>query len=268
MSPILDADLPWLFCYGTLCQDDQWQALGGDSKTPSVSASLPNFRRFDIPGVAYPGIAPQQSSHVPGILRQVPVALWTALDEYEGEEYTRAQVTVICDAKAYIVWTYLWRPQIQIELLADHPDWVPWLSAQFFEQWHHLRPESLLSEWETRIYAQCERGGLNTILVGVLHGKPIASARLRDNDMGIRPELNPWLAGVWTLPQLRNCGIGPQLISAVEVDARQHGFSQLFLWTPDRMAFYLRQGYQIREQTRYLDCNATVMEKSLLSIHP
>ena len=78
-------------------------------------------------------------------------------------------------------------------------------------------------------------------------------------DMDTRPDLSPWLGGVFTAPEARGRGVGSALSQHVMQRAAELGFSRLHLYTPDAEAFYARLGWVTLERTRYKDTAVTVM---------
>jgi GNAT superfamily N-acetyltransferase len=158
------------------------------------------------------------------------------------------------------------RDALIIVLLADYPHWIAWLAKSFFDQWHHLYPTSPYPEWEIRLRKNVHRQGLGTTLVGVLEGKPVASACLKQNDMTIRNELGPWLSAVWVQPEYRGRGFGTELVMAIEALARTSNIDRLYLWTPDRDRFYARLNWQYHEKIVYNGMLVHIMRKDVLEI--
>jgi N-acetylglutamate synthase-like GNAT family acetyltransferase len=78
-----------------------------------------------------------------------------------------------------------------------------------------------------------------------------------------RDDLSPWLASVYVDPPFRNRGIGASLVQRVAQEARTLGFPTLYLFTPDRAAFYANLGWQVVERDEWNGCQVTVMELKL-----
>jgi len=257
-----------LFCYGTLLGDALWERITAQKSCEAQSAILKGWRRFEVQGTDFLGIAPLYQNNsacgiVSGKIRPIHnPQIWHNLDTYEGDEYQRISVEVNAqEISSQVVFAYVYRPKVKIELLADHPEWIPWLSKMFYTEWGHYYPTLTVGEWETRLRGMIQREGIGATYVGVLHGAPVASARLKDQDMENQNDMSPWLAGVWVRPDLRGCGIGAQLVQAVEKEASKAGFSTLFLWTPNRNHFYANLGYTEIESVEYLSHPAIIMQK-------
>ena len=87
---------------------------------------------------------------------------------------------------------------------------------------------------------------------------------LVENDMTTRPELSPWLAGVFVPPELRGRGIGAALVERVVHEAGALGVPRLFLYIPGPGTLYRRLGWSVVERTLYRplwgDQEVTIME--------
>lgn len=87
------------------------QAVTGRS-FPSVPAVLAGFRRRRMAREDYPGIVPDSSELVDGLLVSVSdEADLAALDRFEGEQYERCQVVVNCGGQPVSAWVYVVRAE-------------------------------------------------------------------------------------------------------------------------------------------------------------
>lgn len=91
----------------------------------------------------------------------------------------------------------------------------------------------------------------------------LGSAAIVDNDMQTRPELSPWLASVYVNPARRNLGIGSKLVKHVMSTASTNQIDELYLFTPDRTAFYLNLGWEIVDNEHYRGHDVTIMRCDL-----
>jgi N-acetylglutamate synthase-like GNAT family acetyltransferase len=88
----------------------------------------------------------------------------------------------------------------------------------------------------------------------------VGTAALVESDMDSHPELSPWLASVYVNPDYRKRGLGSALVKHVVSQARNHGFSPLYLFTPDQARFYQNLGWQFMAQESYRGGEATLMK--------
>lgn len=96
-----------LFVYGTLCREDVYAEVTGDSYPDSSSATLPGYA-LGKPIHGYPAIWPTQNGSIEGrLLEHVTEKALTKLDEYEGEEYDRTRVSVQVDGNPVEAFTYV-----------------------------------------------------------------------------------------------------------------------------------------------------------------
>jgi len=152
---------------------------------------------------------------------------------------------------------------MRIEYLADHIDHVPVLAKWFHDQWGHLDPDRSIEDGTERLYSKANRDKMPITFVAIDGDRPIGSASLVECDMDTRAHLKPWLASVYVDAQFRTRGIGSSLVRRVVDEARVHGFSILYLWTPDKAHFYSTLGWTVIEETSYLNETVTVMSISL-----
>ena len=119
-----------------------------------------------------------------------------------------------------------------------------------------------LEDRTRRLKACAGRGGVPSVLVALDAGALCGSAMLVANDMDTRPELTPWLAGVYVVDACRGRGIGSALVQRVESEASALGVRRLYLYTPDATAFYTRLGWSVDERCEYLGRDMAIMSKA------
>jgi GNAT superfamily N-acetyltransferase len=152
---------------------------------------------------------------------------------------------------------------MQIAYLADHPTLLPELARLHFAQWAYLRPAETLEERTRRLGDCCGRGGVPSVVVALEAGAVCGSAMLIANDMETRPDLTPWLAGVYVVEEARGLGYGAALVRRIESAASAIGVERLYLYTPDAEDFYATLGWTVDERCRYLGQRVAVMSKAI-----
>ncbi len=75
----------------------------------------------------------------------------------------------------------------------------------------------------------------------------MGSASLLAEDMPDFPPIGPWLASVFVAPGYRRRGTGARLVARVLEEARRLGVETVHLFTTEAAAYYVRQGWRIRE---------------------
>lgn len=152
----------------------------------------------------------------------------------------------------------------RIESIADHLELVPTIA-----EWHwtafssgHADPTGSLETWTAGLAERTNRDSIPTTYVALIDQEPVGSVVLVDNDMATHPELWPWLAGLYVVPEHRCKGIGSALVTYCEERAREMGVAQLYLYTSAAESLYRRLGWKPMFREHYEDVLATVLTKA------
>lgn len=156
-------------------------------------------------------------------------------------------------------------PNIAIDYLANRQeltDELPWLSWKEWQEIYQQRKQTL----EDSVKNYRER--LNTdrlplTLVALDAGELVGMVSLKFHDMDTRPDLDPWLGGLFVIPEWRHRGVGTLLMHRATEEARRLSVSRLYLWTHTAEALYRKLGWQVVERTNYFDKEAVVMQIDL-----
>jgi GNAT superfamily N-acetyltransferase len=148
---------------------------------------------------------------------------------------------------------------MRIALLADHPEAVPTVAAWHYAEWGHLDPDASLKAWTAGLRQRTRRGGIPTTLVALENEMPVGSASLVEHDMTTRPDLMPWLAGVYVLPARRRRGIGSALVRRAMALAADLGFETLYLYSNSAVALYRQLGWQLLDYEHYEGREVAIM---------
>jgi len=155
---------------------------------------------------------------------------------------------------------------MDIRLLVDRLDCVSTVAIWVLREWGHLTPGWTLDQVIEEYHARAQRDAIPLALIALVEGRPVGTASLIAHDMTSRPELCPWLAAVYVLPEQRGQGIGSRLVRSIEQKARLLEIGTLYLMTPDRVAFYQRLGWVEMERTNYRNEDVTLMCKTWASM--
>ena len=96
-------------------------------------------------------------------------------------------------------------------------------------------------------------------MVAITDETVIGIVSLKVNDMDTRPELTPWLAGLYVVPAYRRRGIGHRLVQAAIAKASEFRVEKLYLYTPGAERFYAALGWRLLEHTQYQEIPVSVM---------
>jgi predicted N-acetyltransferase YhbS len=153
---------------------------------------------------------------------------------------------------------------MEIEYLADHADVIPTLTQWIFDEWSYFHPERTRLDVERLILEGCNKEKMPISLVAMDRGEVVGWATLKVNDFKARPDLSPWLGGLYVNKSQRNVGVGAKLVQEIEGLAGRMGVRRLFLVTDAAENFYSRLGWSVRERTESQDISVVVMEKTIV----
>lgn len=153
---------------------------------------------------------------------------------------------------------------MEIEYLADHKDVIQTLARWSYDEWIYLHPERTLSDVEQSMLERSNIEHLPLCLVALENDNVIGMIALKTSDLETRPNLTPWVAGLYVDIKNRGKGVGTKLVLSIEKKAARLGVSKLFLYTPDAEGFYLKLNWIVRERTEWQDHSVTVMEKDIV----
>jgi GNAT superfamily N-acetyltransferase len=153
-----------------------------------------------------------------------------------------------------------------ITYLADYPQYLSVVAGWIFDEWGWEMPRSTMGsiQAEFSVHLNCDRIPLT--MLALVETQPVGTASISLHDMDTRMDLTPWLAAVYVLPEFRGQGIGSQLVRVIEEVATRLQLERLYLFTPDREAFYARLGWSVLETIEYRHHSNVIMTKSLLEV--
>ncbi|MCH4900668.1 MULTISPECIES: GNAT family N-acetyltransferase [unclassified Pseudomonas] len=152
---------------------------------------------------------------------------------------------------------------MHIDYLCHHPQLIEELAELNFKEWGQYKPEDTLASRTERMRAACGKGAIPSVVVAIEDGKLLGGALLIDRDMDTRPQLTPWLAGVYVKAEQRGRGIASQLVNRIVEEAAALGVPQLYLYTDAAQSLYARLGWEVLEETEYDGLPVTVMKRAL-----
>ncbi|HSL11467.1 MAG TPA: GNAT family N-acetyltransferase [Actinomycetota bacterium] len=132
--------------------------------------------------------------------------------------------------------------------------------------WHmpEFDPHGDVDFWLTARIREAREGGVPCAWVALAGPTPVGSVSLIENNMETHPQLTPWLAALFVLPEHRNQGIGRALVRHCEREASTAGFATLYLFTSTARDYYARLGWvPILEGEPYENVLVTVMKREL-----
>jgi len=142
--------------------------------------------------------------------------------------------------------------QPQIEQLSERPDLLPTIAFWIYSEW-----------WTEVEGATADQ--IPVTLVASLECSPVGTATLLAHDVETEewPDLSPWLAAVYVMPEYRRRGVGAALINAIVEKAASLGVGVLYLSTVEREEFYAGLGWQVLHRIE----DKVVMTRSTAGSH-
>ncbi len=132
--------------------------------------------------------------------------------------------------------------QFKIAAVSDQPDLAPlvatWRVEAFFSE-----PGGYSVEEMTALILAPPVGPKETFVL-FDHDQPVGTAGVVQGDLDTRPDLTPWLAGVFVRPEFRGRGYATALIRRAETFVAEASVSVLWLYTLTAEPFYARLGWQ------------------------
>jgi len=148
---------------------------------------------------------------------------------------------------------------MRIELLADYEQYVPVIAGWIFGEWGYLSPEKSQEQHAAQVHANATKQAIPRTFIALDEEKPVGVASLVDSDLETHTHLRPWLANLYVPPSFRKRGIGTNLVNRVVDETRKLGYPTLFLWTPDKEAYYYQRGWRVIDCTLHKNKNIVVM---------
>ena len=134
--------------------------------------------------------------------------------------------------------------------LSDRPELLSTVASWIYEQWWSHLPEHSVEILAKQLNERRVSDQICESFVALLDTIPVGTASVLDHDVETerRPDLTPWVAAVYVVPEARRQGIGEQLVSHATAFAQSKGFNTVYLWTTDHRNWYERLGWQLVEQ--------------------
>jgi len=152
---------------------------------------------------------------------------------------------------------------VQISYLSEHPEYVQELAQWLFKEWDSILGEGNPEARIKKLKAHMNRDELPIAWVAHANGELLGTAALRVHDLEGSEDLTPWLGGVFVGSPFRRRGIGAALCTTVEEAARLRGIQTLYLFTLDKQAWYLRQGWTVLAPCVWHERSGDIMSKRL-----
>jgi GNAT superfamily N-acetyltransferase len=150
---------------------------------------------------------------------------------------------------------------LSIVSIAERPELARITAAWRWEAFFRRDGASLAEVLERELAGANDPDPMPTVLVLLDADVPVGMVALCLNDLDARPQLNPWLAGLYVEPAHRGKGHGLRLIAALEALAWRQGVTRLHLYTATAVGLYEKAGWQPIDSVQKYGRLFTVMSK-------
>lgn len=154
--------------------------------------------------------------------------------------------------------------RVRVESIADLPDLVETVARWQWDEWGHLDPADSLAARITYLQTQVESDGIPTTFIALEGDTPLGSASLVTDDMPTHPELTPWLASVYVMPDARGRGVASALVRCAVERAAELGVARLYLYTEGARGLYEKLGWQVIAMDHFEGSPVTIMAIDLM----
>ena len=154
----------------------------------------------------------------------------------------------------------------EINQLAQRPELLRTVATWIYNEWWTTVPGACAEDLMSRLQPHLIPDQIPLTLVASLEAQPVGTATLLAHDVGTEewPELSPWLAAVYVVPEYRRCGVGGALVNAAVARANTLRVGMLHLLTVNQERFYARLGWHVRDRQG----GSVVMSKSTEGSRP
>lgn len=145
----------------------------------------------------------------------------------------------------------------------ERPDLVPVTARCRWEAFAQGQGRSLAEVTAAESEGAAGPGPMPRTVVLLVDDEPVGMASLAAQDLDPRPDLTPWLAGVFVTPRVRRRGYAALLVAAVEAHAASLGVATLWLYTRTAEGLYAGIGWRTVERFPYRDRTYALMRRDL-----
>ena len=140
---------------------------------------------------------------------------------------------------------------IKIVSLKECPLYATICAHWSYQQWYLDRDipfEANLKAYQLRATSD----SIPCVFVALWGTYPVGMVSLKEKDLWNRPDLDPWLASLYVIPDFRNSGIGERLVMRVLEKAMELNYEKLYLFlgrneVKDLALYYEKRGWKYLE---------------------
>ena len=152
---------------------------------------------------------------------------------------------------------------MKFDFLIHHKDLIQTIAELKFSEFSYLVPEKTLDDFIEGLYRHCNTEEFPITYVALEGKNFLGTFSLRVCDLNSHSHLSPWMGSVLVPPDKRNRGIGSFLVKEAENKAKERGYNSLYLFTPNKRAWYTKLGWITIKESSLAHTPITIMQKHL-----
>lgn len=154
--------------------------------------------------------------------------------------------------------------RMKLNPLNKNKELIPEIAELKLQEFGYLAPEKTLDDFVHGLKTHLNDRELPIAYILLNEANEfIGTFSIREHDMDTHQDLTPWVGSILVAPDKRNQGIGAYLVAQAESMAKEMGFSQLYLFTPNKEAWYQKLGWETIEYAHFKTVPVAVMFKKL-----
>ena len=156
---------------------------------------------------------------------------------------------------------------IKIDHLKNHAACIPQLAKYSHDEWRPVYDKAGMTLGDV-VASYAQRVNLDTLplaLVAIYHDRVIGTGSLKLQDLDVRPQLTPWMGGIFVVKEYRGHGVATALIHRLIKEARRLSVKRLYLWTSSAEVLYANLGWVSLERFDYCGQIISVMQREIRS---
>ena len=156
------------------------------------------------------------------------------------------------------------KTMIRVKYLKDCQDTIPTWTDCFWREWQSIYQATGRTQQDVQasIAERTNTDGLPLAVVAFVKDVAVGTGCLKTNDFTARPDLCPWVAGIYVIPDYRRRGVASIILQRLEQESVNLGYPCCFLWTASAELLYFKHGWEVVERVDYCDAPATIMTKT------
>lgn len=137
---------------------------------------------------------------------------------------------------------------IKIQNLLLYPQHIEMVANWIYQEFGKGNPDRTL-EYVINRFKNRNLNKIPLSLIALIDNKCVGVVSIFDNDLETRPELTPWLAGLYVNPNCRCKGVADKLITGVLEICKNINYNTVFLRTEHTSDYYKKHGWTFVEYT-------------------